>query len=153
MSDKKPMDEPRAGIIPYMWSENKENFIYMFMVPSKAVYGGPNIQIAKGRIDKGENTFLAAIREGTEELGLVHSNMVEQPFEIGKFLQKTVKADYYLNVYAVQIKDKKNFKKPHFETKFTTWVTNDRFQEIGRKSHKIIVNELQKILVSDKKKK
>ena len=149
MSDK-PQVEPRAGIIPYMWNENKEDYVYMFMVPSVAKFGGPHIQIAKGKIDKGENKFQAAIREGTEELGLIHSNMAEQPFEISKFLQVTMKDQYYLHVYAVEMKDKKKFNKPHFETKFTTWTTNERFQEIGRKSHRIIVADLDQILKSSK---
>jgi len=152
MSDK-PQAEPRAGIIPYMWHEDKEAYIFMFMVPSVAKYGGPHIQIAKGKIDKGENTFQAAIREGTEELGLIHSNMAEQPFEVSKFLQTTMKDQYFLHVYGVEVKDKKKFNKPHFETKFTTWVTSERFQEIGRKSHKHIVADLDKMLRKGKKKK
>lgn len=151
MDPKKKQSEPRAGIVPYLWHEEKEDYIYMFMVPSVAKYGGPHIQIAKGKIDKGENAFQAAIREGTEELGLIHANMTEKPFEISKFLQSTMKDQYYLQVYAVEIKEKKNFNKPHFETKFTTWTTNQRFQEIGRKSHRIIIAELDSILKAGQK--
>jgi 8-oxo-dGTP pyrophosphatase MutT (NUDIX family) len=142
----KKQASPRAGIIPYFWDESKSDYVYMFMVPSIAKYGGPNIQIAKGKIDKGENAFQAGIREGTEELGLVHSNMAEQPFLISEFLQVTSADEYFLHVYAVNIKDRKKFNKPHFETKFTTWVTNEQFQQIGRKSHKHIVNELNNLL-------
>jgi len=148
----KKQAEPRAGIVPYIWDEKKEDYIYMFMVPSKVAYGGPNIQIAKGRVDKGENVFQAAIREGTEELGLKHANMAEQPFEVSKSLQVTSIDEYYMTVYAVEVKDKKNFNKPHFETKFCTWVTSTRFQEIGRKAHKPIIADLDKILKSSKKK-
>ncbi len=149
MEKGKPQAEPRAGIIPYIWDEKKQDYVYMFMVPSIAKFGGPHIQIAKGKIDKGENAFQAAIREGTEELGLIHSNMLETPFEVSKFLQVTVKDQYYLHAFAVEIKDKKRFNKPHFETKFTTWTTNERFQQIGRKSHKQIIEDLDKILKSN----
>ena len=152
MADK-PTIKPRAGIIPYMWDEKKNDYVFMFMVPSHPKYGGPNIQIAKGKIDRGENAFQAAIREGTEELGLIHSNMAEQPFEISKTLQTTVKDQYFMHVFAVEVKDKKNFNKPHFETKFTTWVTGDRFAEIGRKAHRVLVEDLVKILKSNKKNK
>lgn len=148
MKGNKPQVEPRSGIIPYSWNETKEDYVYMFMVPSLAKFGGPHIQIAKGKIDKGENAFQAAIREGTEELGLIHSNMIETPFEVAKVLQVTMKDQYYLHVYAVEVKDRKKFNKPHFETKFTTWTTNERFQEIGRRSHKTVVADLDKILKS-----
>ncbi len=151
MDENKNFVEPRAGIIPYIWDNKKEEYVFMFMMPSNPKFGGSFIQIAKGKIDRGENSFQAAIREGTEELGLIHSNMIEKPFEISKTLQKTAQNQYYLQVYAVEIKNKKDFKKPHFETKFTTWTTNERFQNIGRKSQKMIVNDLNKILRFDLK--
>lgn len=151
MSNKKQA-QPRAGIIPYIWDEKKNDYVYLFMVPSHAAYGGPNIQIAKGRIDKGENAFQAAIREGTEELGLIHSNMAEQPFEVSKTLQVTSLDEYYMHVFAVEVKNKKDFNKPHFETKFTTWVTAERFNEIGRRAHKSIVSEADKVIKQTRKK-
>ena len=55
---------------------------------------------------------------------------------------------YYLHSYAVEIKDKKDFNKWHFETAFAQWLSNDRFQQIGRKDHRRIVQELENILSS-----
>ena len=139
---------PRAGIVPYIWDDKKQDYIMLFMVPSLSKYGGPQIQIGKGGVDKGESVLQAATREGKEELGLKKSNFLEKPFELGKYSQGSGDSLYYMTVYAVEIKDKKDFNKPHFETKFTTWATGARFAEIGAKRHKAIIDELTKLLKS-----
>jgi len=151
-NDDKKFSEPRAGIIPYIWDEKKGAYVYMFMMPSDAKFGGAVLQIAKGVIEDTEHPELSAVREGEEELGLKRSNMAEKPFEFFKSLQITAKDKYSMNVYAVEIKNKKDFNKPHFETKFTTWVPAERFNQIGRKGHREIVTELDKILSKQQEK-
>lgn len=150
-NETKPFSEPRAGIIPYIWDENKNAYIYMFMMPSDAKYGGAVLQIAKGVIEDTEHPEISAIREGEEELGLKRGNIIDKPFEFFKSLQITAKDKYSMSVFAVEIKNKKDFNKPHFETKFTTWVTAKRFNEIGRKGHREIVTELENILTKQRK--
>ena len=59
----------RAGTIPYV-NEGGE-IKMMFMIPSNSEYGGDQAQIAKGKVEDGETTEFAAIREAKEELGAV----------------------------------------------------------------------------------
>jgi 8-oxo-dGTP pyrophosphatase MutT (NUDIX family) len=139
----------RAGIVPFIFDEKKDDFIYMFMMPSNAKYGGAFLQIAKGGIEKNEELLESAIREGEEELGLKRSNLKGRPFELGRYLQTNLKESYHMHVFASEIKAKKDFGKWHFETQFATWITNDRFQEIGRPSQKLIITELQNHLVTN----
>lgn len=122
----------RTGLIPYYYDSNGTLRMY-FMTPSDPKYGGPDPQIAKGQIDKGENKKEAAIREAEEELGLVQDNI--------KSIFKAFNGKPF-NVYAALIDDPKNFTKPHFETGSTHWFTLDEFEKVGRDFQKSIVTHV-----------
>lgn len=122
----------RAGIIPFYINDEQE-IVMMFMVPSDPEYGGSDFQIAKGKVDPGEQHEEAAIREGEEELGLIKSNMISDVHFLGKFLGR-------MHIYTVQVESPTNFNRPHYETAQVGWLTNDQFQTIGRELHRPLVD-------------
>jgi 8-oxo-dGTP pyrophosphatase MutT (NUDIX family) len=102
--------------------------VFMFMIPSDPNFGGTRPAIAKGNIDPGELDIEAAIREAEEELGLVKSNIISST------LKKIWSGEkgYHMTVYMCEVRNKKNFVEPHFETGSTHWLTVDEFTENGK---------------------
>lgn len=121
----------RAGLLPYVIENGEVKFL--FMRPADARYGGDRFQIAKGKIEEGETAEEAAIREASEELGLVSDNVERLTF-LGQFLGRT-------SFYIAAIKDKSLFNAPHFETDITEWMTLSEFQQNGRALHTPIVQD------------
>ena len=76
----KKVSVKRAALIPYFIHPNGEVEM-MFMQPSDDLYGGPDPQLAKGKVDPTDATVEeAAIREASEELGLRRDNMKDCQF-------------------------------------------------------------------------
>lgn len=131
----------RAGIIPYIIQNNE---VYMlFMKPSNPKYGGDKYQIAKGKIDEGENSIQAAKREGLEELGLFSGNIIET-YDLGVVLGRTY-------VYVAKIKDKNAFGDPHFETGSTSWMNLSEFLSEGRELHRPVIKAAYRLIVNREK--
>ncbi len=122
----------RAGIIPYVYDTNG-NIQFMFMKPSDPKFGGPDWQIAKGRVEGDDDNLSTAIREGFEELGLKESNIVNV-VELGVFLGRTC-------VFICRVHDKNDFDQFHYETGAVIWLTVDEFKKVGRRLHLEIVEE------------
>lgn len=121
----------RAGLIPFI-RENDQIYM-MFMRPADPKYGGDKLQIAKGKVDPGENPFDAAVREGGEELGVTQKN-IKWIKKVGIFLKT-----HHIYIAEMHSNDKNLFTIPHFETSETEWVTLEEFMKIGRDLHKPIV--------------
>jgi len=119
----------RAGTVPYI-IENGQ-VLMMFMRPSNEQYGGNQFQLCKGRVEEGEDTQTAAIREAKEELGLFVGNMLMIE-EVGNFMGRTT-------VFLAKIKDRNMFGLPDEETAETTWMTLEQFMADGRDLHKPVV--------------
>jgi len=132
----------KAGIIPYYFDPKDDQLKFVFMVSSDPAFGGPKPMISKGEVEEGEELLEAAIREGEEELGLKKSNFAEAPFLLDTRTFKSHFGDFEQTTYAVEIKDKKDFGKPHYETKFCPHQTLESFLEKGRENHKDIVRKL-----------
>lgn len=126
----------RAAIIPYYI--DKKQLKFMFMKPTDPKYGGPCAQLAKGRVEDNEDTLVAAIREGEEELGLKQEN-IDNLLPLGVFLGRTT-------VFLVRIKDPNNFGSFESETKETVWLTLEEFQKIGRDIHISVVEAAHSML-------
>ena len=121
----------RAGLLPYVIENNELKFL--FMKPADSRYGGDRYQIAKGKVEEGETSEQAAIREATEELGLVETNISDTTF-LGEYLGRT-------SFYLARVFDKVLFNSPHFETSDTAWLTLAEYQANGRELHIPIVQE------------
>lgn len=134
MSKKKKIN--RAGVVPYIIEDGVIKML--FMLPSKAEYGGGVFQIAKGKFEEGETAEEAAFREASEELGLFLPNVSEK-WKLGKFLGRT-------HVYVAKIKDKDQFGEPHFETRETKWMTPEEFQKTGRNLHKPVIKAVVRMI-------
>ncbi len=125
----------RAGLIPYFLnSEGKVEM--MFMIPSDQTYGGSSPQIAKGRIEDGEDPKETAIREAQEELGLTTANVVGDVDYLGVHLGRT-------HIYACRVKSKDLFGVFSFETEDVVWMTEDEFRTDGRDIHRDVVHMVE----------
>lgn len=120
----------RAGLIPYVVGQDQQVRM-MFMVPSDPDFGGPLPQIAKGKIEEGENALQAALREAKEEIGLFSGNVIKTE-EVGVFMGRTT-------VFVSKIKDPRMFGEPSFETSGIKWLTLEEFLTQGRELHKPVV--------------
>ena len=138
-------NSPRAGLIPYYVTKDGK-IEYMFMMPSNPKFGGPFLQISKGMIDPDDETPQAtAIREAEEELGFKESN----GFDYEHLMQDivTTRAEvYFMDVFFCKVKSRYDFTKAHYETKYTSWVSNEQFQREGRRGHTKYVAEIEDIL-------
>jgi len=119
----------RAGVIPYYIANDEIKML--FMKPSKENFGGKKFQIAKGKVDAGENNEEAGFREAQEELGLFSGNVSERT-DLGNFLGRT-------RVYLAKIDDPEMFGDPCSETGEVKWMTPDEFAKDGRGIHKPII--------------
>lgn len=124
----------RAGLIPFYREKTGDTFA-MFMMPSEEKYGGMVFQIAKGRIEDGENPFETAIRESEEELGLRRDN-IKWVKKCGLFLDT-----HHIYIAEVNSMDLVDYDEPCFETSRVTWMRPTDFLLTGRKLHKPIVKK------------
>jgi 8-oxo-dGTP pyrophosphatase MutT (NUDIX family) len=122
----------RGGIVPFYVNSTGE-IKMMFMQPSDKRYGGPEFQIAKGRMEPGENPLETTLREANEELGLRESN-IKWIRKVGVFLNT-----HHIYIAEVNTRNDKKFDEPMYETGATKWMTEKEFVSIGRKLHIPIV--------------
>jgi 8-oxo-dGTP pyrophosphatase MutT (NUDIX family) len=138
-------EKQKAGFIPYI--TESDGPVFMFMTPSDPKYGGLNPGIAKGHVDPGENIKEAAIREAEEELGLKTSNLKQDTAKLAWKGELTgLTETYIMTIYMGEVKDKKDFNKPHFETKETSWLSEEEFMKIGAERQKDIVRTVARLL-------
>ena len=126
----------RAGLLPYVIEDGIVKFL--FMKPADVRYGGDQFQIAKGKVEEGETSEQAALREASEELGLVETN-IYRPIFLGEFLGRT-------SFFVVAVKDKSLFTDPHFETAETAWMSLNEYQNVGRMLHLPIVQDAARVV-------
>lgn len=124
----------RAGTVPYIIEDGQVHM--MFMRPSNELYGGNELQLCKGRVEDGEDTKTAAIREAKEELGLFVGNVLLVE-EVGTFMGRTT-------VYLAKIKNRDMFGLPDEETAETAWLTLEQFMEVGRDLHKPVIQAVHR---------
>lgn len=123
----------KAGIIPFFFRHNEPRML--FMRPSDPDYGGTKFQIAKGNIDKGENPLEAALRECSEELGLIDTNVLWIE-KCGVFF-----GNHHIYVALLKTDCHSSFTDFTYETEETGWLTKNEFLEVGRKKHKPVIEE------------
>lgn len=122
----------RAGVVPFYVTDDGDHRM-MFMKPSDAKYGGGEFQLAKGKVDPGENPLEAGVREANEELGLRESN-IKWLEKVGVFL-----VTHHIYIVEVYSMDGSDFDKVTFETGDVSWMSEDEFMSTGRKLHAPIV--------------
>lgn len=128
-----PIRVYRAGLIPYHIDEDTGRIKMMFMrpIPEVAKWSGDVFQMAKGKIEEGEEAEAAAVREAREELGLFIGN-VEMISEVGNFLGRTT-------VFVAKVKSMDMFGLPTDETEETAWMTEEEFLIDGRELHHPVI--------------
>jgi 8-oxo-dGTP pyrophosphatase MutT (NUDIX family) len=127
----------RAMLVPY---QKHENVLYFLcMRPSDSKYGGPSYQLCKGRIDDGETSYEAAIREGEEELGIDRTELKNIEF-VATVMDKTC------HLYVAELPINNKFNKLQFETVHVAWLTHAEFQKIGRDWQRKILDKVIKHL-------
>lgn len=123
----------RAGLIPYYVDNG--SIKVLFMRPSNPNFGSFFFfQVVKGKVEEGEDSLTAAIREASEEAGLFPPNLDGTPHKLGNFLGRTT-------IYVCKIKDPNAFGDPTTpeEVESTKWMTPEEFQSEGRDLHKPVV--------------
>ena len=110
----------------------------MFMVPSDPTFSGNDPQMAKGRIDDGEDAQDASVREAAEELGLRASN-IESIHRLGVYLGRTT-------VFIAKVKDKNDFGTTDEETLETMWLSIEQFNYVGRDLHRGVVLDAHRMI-------
>lgn len=134
---KKPIY--RAGMILYHITDGVPEML--FMRPSNPKYGGDDFQCCKGKIDDGETSLEAAIREAQEEVGLFVPNIDGEIRPLGRFLGRT-------DFFVARVKDKTAFGEPLTpeEVDETRWMTLDQFITSGRKLHVPVVKAAKRLI-------
>lgn len=102
--------------------------------------------ISKGKIEDGETTLECAVREAEEELGMLRTNLVNDPVLVAQERVVLRSGAYDLTVYAAQIRDRWEFDKWCDETEYTVWMSLDEFREQGRRDHVKYVELLSQML-------
>lgn len=129
----------RAGIIPYFI--DGESVHFKFMKPSDPKFGGPDWQIAKGRVEGDDDNLATALREGAEELGLKESNITSIT-ELGVYLGRTC-------IFICEVKDASDFDPFHYETGAVVWFTlNEFIRSNGRELHLPIIQDADRYIKS-----
>jgi len=109
-------------LVPYHIWENQ--LYFLCMRPSNSKYGGSSYQFCKGRIEDGETSEIAALREASEELGLCPEN-VNSIYYVSRVMNGT--CDLYVCEYKTHptliIND---------ETVHTAFLSDYEFMVIGR---------------------
>lgn len=131
------MKHKKAGLLPYYFEDGM--FKFYCMIPSNPMFGGTDPQIAKGEIEYDENPQQAAIREATEELGLVEDNIQNLIFF------RKMNGIFF---YAAEVLNPYNWGTPHFETGSVLWVWENNL-EIIREWQRPIVEQLLSVLKSN----
>ena len=68
--------------------------------------------------------------------------------ELWSGLCKGTSEKYVMTIYMVEVKNKKKFNKPHYETGATFWMTKHEFEQAGRKDHIKIVQDAYRLLTA-----
>ncbi|HET8688270.1 MAG TPA: NUDIX domain-containing protein [Methanosarcina sp.] len=126
----------KAGVIPYFVKD--EEIYMMFMVPSNPKFGGSSPQIAKGRVEDGENIQEAALREAEEELGL-RLNNIESVIHVTTQILTGFDETYNFTLFAAKVSDPDNFGATDHEVGGRFWLTFDEFLQKGRSTQKSLV--------------
>lgn len=103
--------------------------------------------ISKGKIEDGEGTLEAAIREAEEELGFEQRNVRGEYISLFSGRQELFSGAYHLTVYGVEIQDKYDFGKWCDETEYTTWMSLESFKVTGRKDHVKFLEALEEKVI------
>lgn len=131
----------RAGLIPFI--REIDSIKYLMMVASDSKFGGPRPMISKGKIEFGESSLEAAIREAEEELGFKKRNGRGDIVEIFDGRQELFSGAYHLSVYGIEIQDRYDFGVWCDETEYTVWYSLEEFKVAGRKDHVKFVESLE----------
>lgn len=129
----------KAGFLPYVIEDGKP--VFMFMLSSDPKFGGGLPAIAKGEIDGDESPKEAGMREAEEELGLKRSNLkLSTVKEVWRGEITGLLITYTMVIYAGEVKNRKDFGTPHYETESVHWMTKEEFGAEGRPSQQHIVD-------------
>ena len=131
----------RVGIIPYCHIDGVLHL--RLMIPSDPAYGGTEPQIAKGRIEEGEDPVQSAIREGEEELGLVPGNIQNTQLMMTDTITGMT-ASYDMNIYITEVKDPTKWGEFHYETGWSDLLSIDDALSKVRQSQKKYIEEIMR---------
>jgi 8-oxo-dGTP pyrophosphatase MutT (NUDIX family) len=120
----------------------EEKIYFLCMRPSNSKYGGTHYQFCKGRIDDGETSKSAAIREATEELG-INPNYASPLVFVNRVMNGT--CDLYICEYNYN-----SYPETTEETLHTAFLSEEEFMLIGRDWQKPIAKMISNFINQQK---
>lgn len=142
----KPRISPRGGFIPYYIDDKGSVSVYL-MIPSDPKYGGDKPQIAKGKIDPGEDALEGGTREAEEELGLKRNNL-KSSFQLASEDITGLDNTYNITIFAGEVNNPDDFGQPHYETGWAGWIEIDKALTTMRPNQKKYVALLKNKLTT-----
>ena len=137
----------RAGAIPY--HIDKGEIKMLFFVPANS--DNDKFEISKGRVEIDDNAISTAIKECIEETGLPEENVENIELLSIEHIKKKEK-EYDLYIYLIEVSNMKLNEPSNepvdwaknvriSETKKVAWLTQEEFQEQGKKYQKAIIKK------------
>ena len=107
----------KAGLVLYYVKD--DDIFFRCMIPSDPQYGGSSPQIPKGTIDEGDSPKFTAIKECIEECGLL-------PLNLASIEEFKVYPSMKMAIYIGTVNNTDSFSKPHWESKWSGWVSYNK---------------------------
>lgn len=123
----------KSGLVLYYTSDS--DVYFRCMIPSDPLYGGSSPQIPKGTIECSDTIEYTAFKECIEEVGLVHDNI--KSFEYFK-TYKNMKMAIFIGT----VKDTELFNEPHWESKWSGWVSYNHNKDKLRNLQRHIFDDI-----------
>jgi 8-oxo-dGTP pyrophosphatase MutT (NUDIX family) len=140
--NEEKLEAPRAGAIVYYLSTNKIEIC--LVISSNPVYGGPDPQLPKGKIEN-ESSKDTAIREAIEETGISQQNIVKVFYLTKGIIREDFYPPFSLELYGIEV-NTKSLNKPDSEIKSAMWYPLEISQNIITKYQKdLFLKGLKKI--------
>ena len=128
----------KAGLILYYI--DGEDVYFRCMIPSDPAFGGSNPQIPKGTIEPGDTPKYTAVKECIEEVGLDINNLSS----IKEFKRYS---NMKMMIYIGTVTNINRFNKPHWESKWSGWVSYNNSRNKLRNLQQHIFDDIYSYLV------
>lgn len=123
----------KSGLVLY--HQTKDDILFRCMIPSDPMYGGSSPQIPKGGIDDGDGIRYTAVKECCEECGLI-------PLNLSSVEEFKTYPTMKMAIFIGTVEDPNDFAEPHWESKWSGWVSYKKDRNILRDIQRHIFDDI-----------